>query len=64
MLLALSDEGRAWHDENMAAAFAALGCPVFACTPDQFPDLMACALQREDVAAWAADNDIALVRAG
>ncbi len=64
VLLALSDEGRAWHDENMAAAFAALGCPVFACTPDQFPDLMACALQREDVAAWAADNDIALVRAG
>ncbi len=61
-LLALSDEGRAWHDEKMAAAFASLGSPVFACTPDQFPDLMATALQRQDIAAWAADQDIALVR--
>ncbi len=61
-LLALSDEGRAWHDEKMAAAFAALGSPVFACTPGQFPDLMATALQRRDIAAWAADQDIALVR--
>ena len=61
-LLALSDEGRAWHDEKMAGAFAALGSPVFACTPDQFPDLMATALQRQDIANWAADQDIALVR--
>jgi Mg-chelatase subunit ChlD len=61
-LLALSDEGRTWHDEANAKAFAALGCPVFACTPDQFPDLMAAALQRRDVAAWAAERDIALVR--
>lgn len=63
-LLALSDEGHAWHDEKMAAAFAALGSPVFACTPDQFPDLMAAALQRQDIAAWAAEQDIALVRGG
>jgi hypothetical protein len=63
-LLALSDEGHAWHDEKMAAAFASLGSPVFACTPDQFPDLMAAALQRQDIAAWAAEQDIALVRGG
>ena len=61
-LLALSDEGRSWHDEENAKAFAALGCPVFACTPDQFPDLMAAALQKQDIAAWAAERDIALVR--
>jgi hypothetical protein len=35
---------------------------VFACTPDQFPDLMAAALQKQDIAAWAAERDIALVR--
>ena len=61
-LLALSDDGRPWYDEHMASAFAGLGCPVFACTPDQFPDLMATALQRNDVNAWAADQDIALIR--
>jgi hypothetical protein len=37
-------------------------CPVFACTPDQFPDLMAVALTGRNVAEWAAANDIALVR--
>jgi hypothetical protein len=41
-----------------------MGCPVFACTPDQFPDLMATALKGGDVSAWAAAQDIALVRAG
>ena len=61
-LLALSDEGKPWHDEKMASAFATLGSPVFACTPDQFPDLMAAALQRSDIATWASNQDIALVR--
>jgi hypothetical protein len=36
---------------------------VFACTPDMFPDLMAAALRRDDIAAWAGARDIALVRA-
>ena len=62
-LLALSDEGQPSYDNELAADFAALGCPVFACTPDQFPDLMATALKREDVLAWAADQDIKAVRA-
>jgi hypothetical protein len=62
VLLALSDEGRSWHDDKMAGAFASLGCAVFACTPDLFPDLMAAALQRQDIAAWAAERDIALAR--
>jgi Mg-chelatase subunit ChlD len=61
-LLALSDEGHPSYDAGHAGALAALGCPVFACTPDQFPDLMAAALGRADLAAWAAARDIALVR--
>ena len=62
VLLALTDTGRPSHDPALAAEVAALGVPVFACTPNRFPDLMACALRREDVAAWAADHDIKLVR--
>ena len=62
-LLALTDEGRPSYDPRLAERVAALGVPVFACTPDQFPDLMAIALRREDVAGWAADQDIKLVRA-
>lgn len=62
VLLALSDDGRPAYDARMAEAFAALGAPVFACTPDQFPALMATALRREDVLAWAADQDIRAVR--
>ena len=62
VLLALSDDGRPGYDANHAGKLAALGCPVFACTPDMFPDLMAAALRRDDIAAWAAARDIALVR--
>jgi hypothetical protein len=64
VLLALSDHGRPSYDAKNAAAIAAMGCPVFACTPDQFPDLMATALKRDDIWSWAASRDIALVRAG
>ena len=63
VLLALSDDGRPGYDANHAGKLAALGCPVFACTPDLFADLMAAALRREDIAAWASARDIALVRA-
>lgn len=61
-LLALSDEGRPAYDPQLSGRVAALGVPVFACTPDQFPDLMAAALKREDVLAWAAKVDIKAVR--
>jgi Mg-chelatase subunit ChlD len=63
VLLALSDTGRPSFDAVLAGEVAALGAPVFACTPDQFPDLMATALRREDVHAWAAVADIKVVRA-
>ena len=62
-LLALSDDGRPAYDAQLAEDFAALGSPVFACTPDQFPDLMATALKREDVLSWAAEQDIKAIRA-
>ncbi len=61
-LLALSDDGRPCYDSQMAAKFAAIGSPVFACTPDQFPSLMATALKREDVLDWAANEDIKAIR--
>ena len=40
-LLALSDEGAPVHDRLMAAELAELGAAVMACTPDQFPDVLA-----------------------
>jgi Mg-chelatase subunit ChlD len=58
VLLALSDDGAPSFDHDHAAFFASLGAPAFACTPDQFPDLIAAAIERRDVAAWAADAGI------
>jgi Mg-chelatase subunit ChlD len=57
-LLALSDSGRPAFDAGHANALGAVGVPAFACTPDLFPDLMAAAIERRDVSAWAAENDI------
>lgn len=54
VLLALSDSGSPSFDGEHAAALADLGVPAFACTPDQFPDLLAVALSRGDVGLWAA----------
>ncbi|MGP3956676.1 VWA domain-containing protein [Nonomuraea sp. 3N208] len=53
VLLALSDEGAPFYDHDNAAALAAMGVPAFACTPDAFPDLMAAAIERRDIAQWA-----------
>jgi hypothetical protein len=64
VLLALSDSGHPAYDAQHAAHIASLGCPVFACTPDQFPPMMAAALTGKDLQEWAAAEDIALVRAG
>jgi hypothetical protein len=52
-LLALSDDGTPEYDHDNAAALTALGVPAFACTPDLFPDLMAAAIERRDIAQWA-----------
>jgi arginase family enzyme len=41
VLLALADDGAPFYSHSHAEAFAALGAPVFACTPDQFPEMLA-----------------------
>lgn len=58
-LLALNDDGAPCYDEQHASRLASLGVPSFACTPDLFPDLMAAAIQKQNLAAWAARNEIA-----
>jgi Mg-chelatase subunit ChlD len=62
VLLALSDDGHPGYNAEHAEQIAAMGCPVFACTPDQFPDLMAAALTHQDIQHWAAAKGIALIR--
>lgn len=52
VLLALSDEGKPIYSHETAAKLAALDVPSFACTPDQFPSLMAAALQKRDLNQW------------
>jgi len=62
VLLALSDSGRPGYEAKNAEAIASLRCPVFACSPGQFPSMMACALKGKDLQSWAAEEDIALIR--
>ena len=57
-LLALNDRGAPIYDQHNAQVLAGLGVPSFACTPDLFPDLMAAAIQKQDLASWAARNEI------
>lgn len=45
-LLALSDEGAPVHDRQAAADLVQLGATVMACTPDEFPAVLADALDR------------------
>jgi len=59
-LLALNDDGAPSYDHQHAAYLASIGVPVFACTPDLFPELMAQALSKQDIAQWAAQQNITL----
>jgi Mg-chelatase subunit ChlD len=52
VLLALSDSGAPSFDRDLAAKLVALGVPAFACTPDQFPDLLAAAISGDDLRSW------------
>lgn len=60
VLLALNDEGAPSYDHENANFLATLGIPVFACTPDKFPDLMAAALSKQDIGIWAAKEELTL----
>lgn len=61
-LLALSDEGAPFYDQQLAVKMSSLGVPSFACTPDKFPSLMAAAIKKEDVSLWAAKEGIVATR--
>ncbi len=61
-LLALSDDGATAFDQGLAAKLSAMGAPAFACTPDLFPDLMAAAINKQDIGQWAASHDIQTTR--
>jgi Mg-chelatase subunit ChlD len=61
-LLALNDTGAPIYDQPNAQVLASFGVPSFACTPELFPDLMAAAIQKQDLNAWAARNDIVATR--
>ncbi len=58
VLLALNDDGAPSYDHHNAQFMADIGVPVFACTPDKFPDLMAAALSKQDINLWAAREDL------
>ncbi len=58
VLLALNDDGAPSYDHQNAEFLSALGVPVFACSPDLFPDMMAAALSRQDLKNWAGSHDI------
>jgi hypothetical protein len=58
VLLALSDDGAPAYDHAQAAAFAAIGVPSFACTPDAFPDVLAAALEGRDIGCWANEHGL------
>ncbi len=60
VLLALNDDGAPSYDHSNAQFFSDLGIPVFACTPDKFPDLMAAAISKQDINLWAAKEDLVL----
>jgi hypothetical protein len=59
-LLALSDDGTPSYDMANAKFMAAHNVPVFACTPDLFPDMMAAAINGQDMSLWAGQHDIVL----
>ncbi|WP_246281283.1 VWA domain-containing protein [Saccharibacillus qingshengii] len=52
-LLALSDSGRPFYDERLAKQLSRDGTPCFACTPGMLPELVAGALQGQDMTALA-----------
>lgn len=61
-LLALSDEGAPSYDAELAQRLAGIGIPLFACTPDLFPELMAAAIERRDITQWASDRNVVAAR--
>jgi hypothetical protein len=61
-LLALNDDGAPCYEHHNAQFITELGTPAFACTPDLFPELMAAAINRQDLKQWAAMNELVTAR--
>lgn len=59
-LLALNDQGSQSYDKQNAKYLADMNIPVFACTPDKFPDLMAAAIQKRDLHHWVGNEGMVL----
>lgn len=52
-LLAIADGGKPYYDAHTAQKIAAMGVPVFACTPEHLPQLLERAFKGQDLAAFA-----------
>jgi uncharacterized protein with von Willebrand factor type A (vWA) domain len=59
-LLALDDEGIPAYDKLMAEKLSALQIPVFGCSPDIFPDLLAAVIRKEDISKFLGKYNIVL----
>jgi hypothetical protein len=57
-LLALSDDGKPSYDRANAKSLTGLGIPTFGCSPDKFPDLMAAAINNQDLNAWVSASGL------
>lgn len=51
-LLSLNNEGIPEFDHEVATVFSGMTVPVFACTPDIFPDLLANVIKEGDMSDW------------
>lgn len=57
-LLALNDDGAPTFDRSVASKFGHFDVPSFACSPDQFPSLMAAAIKKENIHHWVASKGL------
>lgn len=49
VLLALTDSGKPDYDKDLGREISKLGVACFACTPDRLPELVAAAIQKQDL---------------
>lgn len=55
-VLALNNDGAPSFDRQTAGSLAALSIPSFACTPDNFPEILAAAINRQDLSRLIKSN--------
>ena len=57
-LFALNDDGMPAFDRVLSGKFSEFNIPVFACSPDQFPGLMATAIKKDNIQHWMSKEGI------